>query len=192
MDANGDKTLDINEFTDACKEFKVNLTVDEVKILFNWFDRDGNSRIDYNEFLRQVRGEMNDERRNLAERAFNILDKNRNGIVEIADIAKTYNAKMHPAVQEGRKSEEQVLSEFLETFETHHNLRSNGQPDSRVNHEEFLEYYNNVSASIDDDKYFEQVMDSSWNLSGVAATYNQYNRGWTDNQVKVQTGPSTY
>jgi len=39
--------------------------------------------------------------------------------------------------------------------------------------EEFLEYYNNVSASIDDDEYFNQVLDSSWNISGKAATYAQ-------------------
>lgn len=67
---------------------------------------------------------------------------------------------------EGRKTEEQVLAEFLETFETHHNLVTGGRNDSNVALEEFIEYYNNVSASIDEDEYFNQVMDSSWNLSG--------------------------
>ena len=37
-----------------------------------------------------------------------------------------YNAKKHPAVVEGRKTEEQVLGEFLETFETHHNVLNGG------------------------------------------------------------------
>ena len=64
-----------------------------------------------------------------------------------------------------------MLSEFLETFETHHNLMAGGKADANVTLEEFIEYYNNVSASIDDDAYFAQVMDSSWNLSGQAATY---------------------
>lgn len=48
-----------------------------------------------------------------------------------------------------------------------------GKADANVTLEEFIEYYNNVSASIDDDVYFAQVMDSSWNLSGQAATYQQ-------------------
>jgi hypothetical protein len=30
--------------------------------------------------------------------------------------------------------------------------------------DEWMEYYNNVSMSIDDDKYFEVMMNSAWNL----------------------------
>lgn len=59
---------------------------------------------------------------NLVERAFKKLDRNGNGIVEIEDIVGVYNASKHPAVIEGRKTAEQVLGEFLETFETHHNM----------------------------------------------------------------------
>ena len=47
-----------------------------------------------------------------------------------------------------------MLGEFLETFEQHHNLRNNNQADGRVTLEEFVEYYTNVSASIDDEMYF--------------------------------------
>lgn len=31
-----------------------------------------------------------------------------------------YNAKQHPDVKTGKKSEDDVLMEFLETFEQHH------------------------------------------------------------------------
>lgn len=55
---------------------------------------------------------------------------------------------------DGRKTEEQVLGEFLETFETHHNIMVDGKRDARVTLEEFVEYYTNVSANIDDDMYF--------------------------------------
>lgn len=72
---------------------------------------------------------MNPQRRELAEQAFKILDKNGNGVVTIEDIASTYSAKKHPAVIDGRKTEEQVLGEFLETFETHHNLQIIGTND---------------------------------------------------------------
>jgi len=35
-----------------------------------------------------------------------VLDKNQNGVITIEDIASTYSAKKHPAVIEGRKTEE--------------------------------------------------------------------------------------
>lgn len=59
---------------------------------------------------------------NLILEAFDVLDKNGNGTVEMDDIANVYNAKMHPEVKSGRKSEDEILNEFLETFEQHHNF----------------------------------------------------------------------
>lgn len=187
MDVNGDKTLTMSEFSQACKDFRINMTVDDIKFLFNQFDRNKDGRLDYNEFLRGVRGEMNDSRRELVRKAFTILDTNQNGQIEIADIAGTFSAEKHPAVVEGRKTEDQVLAEFLETFETHHNL-AGGQNNSIVSPAEFEEYYNNVSASIDDDKYFAVMMEGAWNLSGHAAQYQKHENGWTNDAP----GPQSY
>lgn len=64
--------------------------------------------------------------------------------------------------------------EFLETFETAHNMRNNEAPDHIVTKEEFEEYYNNVSASIDDDEYFVLMMNSAWDLDGSMV----YQKGW--------------
>jgi len=72
-------------------------------------------------------------------------------------------------VIDGRKTEEQVLGEFLETFESHHNTLTGGTNDQKVSFEEWIEYYSNISASIDDDQYFAQMMNSSWNLQGDAS-----------------------
>lgn len=65
---------------------------------------------------------MNQSRRNLVKKAFDKLDKNRNGIVEVDDLKGVYNAKFHPDVKLGKKTEEEVLAEFLDTFEMHYNL----------------------------------------------------------------------
>jgi hypothetical protein len=32
--------------------------------------------------------------------------------------------------------------------------------------QEFIEYYNNISVSIDNDDYFELMIKSAWNLDG--------------------------
>jgi hypothetical protein len=54
-------------------------------------------------------------------------------------------------VIQGKKTEEDILMEFLETFEVHHNIANSTAPDHVVTKEEFEEYYNNISSSIDND-----------------------------------------
>jgi calcyphosin len=56
--------------------------------------------------------------------------------------------------------------EFLETFETHHNVLQDKAADYSVTLEEFEEYYANVSCSIDDDRYFQVMMTNAWHLDG--------------------------
>lgn len=65
----------------------------------------------------------------------------------------------------GKKSEDMILQEFLETFETAHSMRNNQAPDHVVTKEEFEEYYNNISASIEDDAYFTTMINQAWKLT---------------------------
>ena len=106
MDDDGSKSLSKYEFEKACREFKIEITSEDIGTLFGAFDINRDGTIQYDEFLRVVRGEMNDHRRALAERAFSKLDRDGNGILEVSDIVGVYNAKKHPAVMDGRKTEE--------------------------------------------------------------------------------------
>lgn len=46
--------------------------------------------------------------------------------------------------------------------------------DGRINAKEWIEYYNNISMGIDDDKYFALMMNNTWNLDGSRVT----KKGW--------------
>jgi len=100
-------------------ESKVKMTVDDVRALFSVFDINRDGSISYDEFIRVVRGDMNQMRTDLVHKAFEVLDKDGNGFVDYTDICETYSAAKSPAVIDGRKTEQQVLTEFLETFEMH-------------------------------------------------------------------------
>lgn len=50
------------------------------------------------------------------------MDKDKSGTLNIDDIKGVYNAKFHPDVKAGKKSEEDILGEFLDTFELHYSL----------------------------------------------------------------------
>ena len=119
---------------------------------------------------------MNPRRVAVAKKAFAILDKDKSGKIDINDIRQSYNAKQHPDVQSGKKTEDDILTEFLDTFEDHFS-DIKGHSDSRdgiIVMKEWLEYYNNVSMSIDRDDYFELMMNKAWNLDGSRVTQ----KGW--------------
>lgn len=59
-----------------------------------------------------------------------------------------------------------MLFEFLDTFEAHHSDHVEDKRDGTVTQAEWIEYYNNVSMSIDDDDYFALMMNNAWNLDG--------------------------
>ena len=132
------------------------------------------------EFLMAIRGDLNDKRLGLVQKAFKMIDRDGSGYLDPNDIRNTYNASKHPDVLEGKKTEEQILVEFLETFEMHLNLRENKSSDGKVSMEEFVEYYKNISASIDNDDYFTLMMNNSWNLRGDASPYKKYEKGWAN------------
>jgi Ca2+-binding EF-hand superfamily protein len=176
MDDDNSHSVDFYEFSKAIKDYRVDVPESDLQLLFTYVDRDGSGSVDYEEFLRAITGEMNAFRKALVTRAFDKLDSDQSGILDITDIKHYYNARAHPDVKAGRKTEEDVLSEFLDTFEMHHNLGARG--DRRVTREEFEEYYNNVSASIDNDQYFELMMNNAWKLTEAPA-YTK-NKAWSN------------
>jgi hypothetical protein len=74
----------------------------------------------------------------------------------------------------GKKTEDEILVEFLDTFDVHHGNTKDDQKDGSVTPDEWIEYYNNVSMSIDTDEYFEVMMTNAWNLKNERVT----KKGW--------------
>jgi len=105
--------------------------------------------------------------------AFAILDIDKSGELDLTDIKHFYNAKKHPKVISGEKTEDEILWEFMDTFEQHHADLKNSD-DHIVTKEDWIEYYNKVSMSIDDDAYFDLMMNNAWNLDGKRVT----KKGW--------------
>ncbi len=176
MDDNHSMSLDKFEFAKAMSDYMLGFSEGETQTLFTHFDFDRSGLIEYDEFLRAIRGPMNANRKSIVMRAFKIMDKDGSGMIDINDIRGVYKADKHPDVIAGKKTEQQVLSEFLETFETAHSMRNSQTPDHIVNKEEWVEYYNNVSASIDNDEYFSLMMNNAWNLDGSMAVNKK--KGW--------------
>jgi len=159
MDDDGSKKLDIGEFTKAINEHALGWTVSQIKIVFDFFDTNKDSFVDFDEFLVGIRGHLNERRAQMVLMAFQLLDADGSGVIEVNDIEGKYNTDKHPDVIAGKRTKEEVLREFLDTFDSI-------DKDGKVTPDEFIKYYEGVSASIDDDDYFELMMRNAWHISG--------------------------
>ena len=57
----------------------------------------------------------------------------------MSDLKGVYNASNHPDVKAGKKTEDEILCEFLDTFEMHHALAVIFKIFRQVEQEEILE-----------------------------------------------------
>lgn len=194
MDDDNDKAISYKEFAKALRDFKIDLQDQEARALFAYFDVDRSGKLEINEFVqaltvkpkhsfyrsvtliiwfRQQKGELSEGRASIVRETFRALDKDNDGVIRVNDIKGIYSARQHPDVKSGKKTEDDVLGEFLETFEIHHHL-SVGTRDQQVTLKEFIEYYTNVSASIDSDEYFERMIATSFKLWTTNTKYREY------------------
>lgn len=67
-------------------DFRIGLDDKQVAQAFKIFDRDGSGEISYDEFLRSIRGKMNDARAAIAKKAYKIMDSDGSGQLDINDI----------------------------------------------------------------------------------------------------------
>jgi len=158
MDDDRSGELTYQEFINGIKDMGMNLSDDEITEMFKQFDSDGSGSIKYDEFLKAVRPPLNKTRLNMIEIAFKKLDKTADGVVTLDDLKGVYNIRSHPEYQNGQKTEKELLEGFLKKFE------EGGSVDGKLTKDEFIDYYSGVSASIDEDIYFDLMMRQAWKL----------------------------
>jgi len=65
-------------------------------------------------------------------------------------------------------------------------MRNNDAPNYVVTKEEFEEYYNNISASIDNDSEFELILTNAWRLTEESRK-GMGTKGWASENANSQS-----
>jgi Ca2+-binding EF-hand superfamily protein len=75
----------------------------------------------------------------------------------VAEIANIYDVSKDKEFISGKKTKDQILTEFLDSFEG-----AKGNNDGVVTKKEFFDYYTDLAMSTPSDDYFVGMMESVW------------------------------
>jgi len=158
LDTSGDGDLNQEEFLIGLKEMGIVIDKANVRIVVDLFDRNKDGHVNFNEFLGTVRGKLNAKRLGLVQEAWTRLDKQGDGEVTLDDLLEIYDVSQRKEVVDGKMTEMQAIRDVAKLWD------HNG--DGRIVFEEFLEYYKDLSGSVDSDRKFELMMRNTWHIGG--------------------------
>jgi Ca2+-binding EF-hand superfamily protein len=159
MDNNGNKKLDIEEFTRALNTFGIFPKIVEAQALMKFYDVDGDGNISFEEFLRGLREPLTARRSSMVNQAFGLMDKDGSGVICVKDIDAVFDVSCNQDFIDGQKTRQDVLEDFLNGFEG-----AKGNADGKISKAEWCDYYTDLSMSIPDEGYFAAMMESVWNI----------------------------
>jgi Ca2+-binding EF-hand superfamily protein len=103
---------------------------------------------------------MTKRRVNIVARAFSLLDKDGSGQITVEDVKHLYDPSHHKDFIDGRKTKEEVIEEFLDSFDG-----ARGNNDGVISKKEWDDYYTDLSMSLPTDDYFVAMMESVWGIT---------------------------
>lgn len=162
IDKDGSGQLSEAEFGLAMKKFRTGLNKEETAILFRFYDKDNSGSLAFDEFLKGLRGRMSPQRRELTEQAFDEMDVDGSGEIDFNDLKDKYDTSQHPKVVAGEMTHEEAINEFIKVFEG-----DEGDGNSVVSKQEWMDYHSGISASIDEDDAYGIMMAANWGIEYI-------------------------
>ncbi len=149
--------IDREDLKDALRRWGVVLEDKFLDPIINTLDTAKLGLLEWRNFIATVRGgAMSDERGAVVASVFLGMSKDGGATVTAEDFAYYFNGKAHPLCQVADLSVQDALAHMMMSCSVR------GQMPTTITLEQFSEYYNDLSAAVDDDAYFEDVVRGSF------------------------------
>ena len=177
IDKDSKGVITLEDFISLIKDLRIDLTNEQIILLFTLFNRDNDGNVLYVDFIRAFQGQMSSKRHELVSNAFDYLDKEKEGSINFDDLIKLYDSKKHPFVIRGKLTAKAAYEDFVNSLKDYHLSEVGESGDLKVTKSEFIDYYTTVSATITMDTDFELIINNCWNIK-VETLKSHYESGW--------------
>jgi len=149
--------VDAADLRAALRHIGVGISDADVEDLACLGDLDGSGFVDVELIIESVSVPLSPQRAALVRQVFRLLDQDGDGLLSVEELQERFVPGRHPDVERGRKNGREVLLELRGALDE---MGSGG----RLSAPDFLRFYENISAGIDNDRDFAYVLRSTWGL----------------------------
>ena len=165
--------ISIEDLSVAIQELHLNISYDEMHEFFTNLDVEKTGRIPTNDVIKVIKGILNDKRKSYINTIFSQIDTDKKGVIKVNYFKILFNARNHPDVLEGKKTEQEIYNQFCYTIDAY--VRINNILNNKLNNEQFIDYYSGISPSIKTDEEFKNILVKVWNIDKPNNRINKYN-----------------
>ena len=183
--------ISLNDLYNILLEMSINISLNDLKILFNFLNKNNNI-ISIDQLINLIKGNLDEKRKIIIITIFEYIDSEKKGEISIQLLKGIFNAKNHPDVLKGIKSQEGVFEQFCYSLDLYCEV-NDVQINGYLTFENFMDYYSGVSACIHDDVYFENLLKGIWNYGNNVnydIIYNDTNKTDNNNNSIIEQNDS--
>ncbi len=165
LDPKSKGQVSVQEFRSVLAQYRIGLGEDGTNAILSRFDTARTGIFDYPRFVAAIKDTLPLPRRQQADQAFAMFP----APITSAIMKDLFDPRRHPDVESGKASREGMLLAFCDTLDLHAQLFFPGEDNSSVvSKERFADYFAFVSATVENDDKFAQVVLDCWKLHQVS------------------------
>ena len=150
----GTYVFDCEDLKSALKKWGLTIDESHINTVLSEMDESSKGVLDWRVFLEVLRGALPMTREDTIRRIFIDIEKDKKGFLTPSDCLLYFNAEAHPVNVSAADAIKQIFQSVGD---------GSYRKDSKLNCDQFVHYYADLSACIDDDEYFTAIVTKSWN-----------------------------
>ena len=175
--------IKVGDLIQIFEEMQLDFNENEIVDFFNALDLNKMNYIFTNDIIDSIKVEISEERRKNILNKFYLIDINGTGRINVSYLKYIFknNCRYHPDISQGIKSEETISNQFCQSLDIF--LSINNIINDTITKDQFINYFSVISASIPNDIYFNNIINSIFNLPGIYNGNINNNRYSTNNRI---------